>query len=75
MYDKHTPTIDIFGSANFPEREVYDMYGIEFDGHNDMRRILCPDGFDGHPLRKDFPLKGKGFRDDFPNYNKDLLQE
>lgn len=72
--DRHPSSIEIFKASSFAEREVYDMYGIEFDGHDDMRRILCPDDFDGHPLRKDFPLKGKGYRSDFPNYKKDLLE-
>ena len=60
--DVAVPTVtDIWKSADWPEREVYDLLGIEFASHPDLRRILMWDGFDGHPLRKDFPLRGKDF--------------
>ena len=59
--DEATPVpsaIGVFPAANWFEREIYDLFGVLFDGHPDLRRILTDYGFDGHPLRKDFPMTG-----------------
>jgi len=56
----------LWKSADWLEREVYDMFGIRFSGHPDLRRILTPDEFTAYPLRKDYPLKGRGERHNFP---------
>ena len=56
----------LWKSADWLEREVYDMFGIKFSGHPDLRRILTPDEFTAYPLRKDYPLKGNGERHNFP---------
>jgi NADH-quinone oxidoreductase subunit C len=61
MTDEETPVpslISLFRGADWFERETYDLYGVLFTGHPDMRRILTDYGFEGHPLRKDFPLSG-----------------
>jgi len=56
----------IWKAANWLEREVYDMFGISFRNHPNLIRILLPENFDAHPLRKDFPTEGIGYRDRFP---------
>lgn len=57
------PTVSgVWTSADWMEREVYDLFGIEFEDHPDLRRILLPDNWGSHPMRKDYPLEGKGER-------------
>lgn len=55
----------LWKGADWMEREVYDMYGVVFEGHPDLRRILMPEGFAAFPLRKDYPLRGRGERHNF----------
>ena len=57
--------VPLWEGANWMEREVYDMFGIHFDGHPDLRRILLPDEFTAFPLRKDYPMQGRGERHNF----------
>lgn len=65
--EPQVPTVvDLWEGANWLEREVWDMFGIRFEGHPDLRRILLPEEFTAHPLRKDYPLQGRGERHNFP---------
>ena len=58
--DPQVPSVvDLFPTANFQEREVYDMFGVLFDGHPDPRRILMPEDYEGFPQRRDFPMGGE----------------
>ncbi|MFN6128908.1 MAG: NADH-quinone oxidoreductase subunit C [Planctomycetota bacterium] len=58
--------VPIWFGADWLEREVYDMFGIRFDGHPNMKRLLLPEEFESFPLRKDYPIKGRGERHNFP---------
>jgi NADH-quinone oxidoreductase subunit C len=66
------PVIDsvssLYRSAPWAEREVWDLMGLKFKGHPDLKRLMLPENYEGHPLRKDYPLTGHGERMNFPRY-------
>jgi NADH-quinone oxidoreductase subunit C len=65
-YPAAPSAVPLWEGANWLEREVWDMFGIRFEGHPDLRRILLPEEFTAFPLRKDYPLQGRGERHNFP---------
>ena len=73
--DDPNPTVrsvvPLWEGANWLEREVWDLFGIRFAGHPDLRRLVMPEEFTAHPLRKDYPLQGRGERHNFPVITRD----
>ena len=63
--------VPLWEGANWLEREVWDLFGIRFAGHPDLRRLVMPEEFTAHPLRKDYPLQGRGERHNFPVITRD----
>ena len=63
--------VPLWEGANWLEREVWDLFGIRFTGHPDLRRLVMPEEFTAHPLRKDYPLQGRGERHNFPVITRD----
>jgi len=63
--------VPLWEGANWLEREVWDLFGVRFAGHPDLRRLVMPEEFTAHPLRKDYPLQGRGERHNFPVITRD----
>ena len=63
--------VGVWRGADWLEREVYDLFGITFEGHPDLRRIMTWEGFEAHPLRKDYPLHGRGERENFERIGRE----
>ncbi|MCA8938574.1 MAG: NADH-quinone oxidoreductase subunit C [Planctomycetes bacterium] len=61
---------ELFAGANWTEREAYEMFGIHFEGHPNLKRLLTPEYMQYFPLRKDYPMQGRGERDNFPQYEE-----
>ncbi len=69
--DLELPSVcDLWQSANWMEREIFDMFGIRFDGHPNLKRLLLPEQFTAFPMRRDYPVKGRGERHNFPVYTR-----
>jgi len=75
MVNDPNPTVpsvtSIWKGANWLEREVWDLFGVRFEGHPDLRRIVTWKGFEAHPLRKDYPLRGRGERESYHRVQRD----
>jgi NADH-quinone oxidoreductase subunit C len=70
------PSVEsLWKTADWQEREVYDLFGISFEDHPNLTRIMNPDTYDGHPLRKDYPRKGRTERIDFPQVIRGIRKE
>ncbi len=66
--------VSIWKGADWLEREVWDLFGVRFDGHPDLRRIVTWEGFEAHPLRKDYPLRGRGERENYTAVERDSAE-